>query len=131
MPSIQDDRKCFVCGPENPVGLHLIFEESAGGIHTRMRFATHFQGWQGITHGGLISTLLDEVMAKAVQARGLYGVTAEMTVRFRKPVPTEKEVVVSGRVTEQRGRLVFTEGEIADTEGNILASAQARFYIKE
>jgi len=130
MPSIQDDRKCFVCGPDNPAGLHLNFTESEEGITTRMRFNAHFQGWQGITHGGLVSTLLDEVMAKAVQIRGLYGVTAEMTVRFRKPVPTEKEVVVSGRVTEQRGRLAFTEGEIADLDGNILASAQARFFVK-
>ena len=130
MPSIQDDRKCFVCGPDNPAGLHLNFTESEEGITTRMRFAPHFQGWQGITHGGLVSTLLDEVMAKAVQARGFNGMTAEMNVRFRRPVPTEKEVVVSGRVTEQRGRLVFTEGEITDLDGNILASSQARFFVK-
>lgn len=131
MPSIEDDKNCFVCGPDNPVGLHLTFQESEDEIHTRLRFPAHFQGWKGVTHGGLVSTLLDEIMAKAVQARGMYGVTAEMSVRFRRPVPTETDVVVSGRVTDQRGRLAFTEGEIADTEGNVLASAKARFFIKQ
>ena len=131
MPSIEDDRNCFVCGPDNPAGLHLNFQESEDEIYTRLRFAAHFQGWKGVTHGGLVSTLLDEIMAKAVQARGMYGVTAEMCVRFRRPVPTEIEVEVSGRVMEVRKRLVFTEGEIKDLDGSILASAKATFFIKE
>jgi len=131
MPSIEDDHNCFVCGPDNPAGLHLTFQETGSAIHTRMRFAAHFQGWKGVTHGGLVSTLLDEIMAKAVQARGMYGVTAEMCVRFRRPVPTETDVDVNGRVIETRKRLAFTEGEIKDLDGNILASAKATFYIKE
>jgi len=131
MPSIEDDKNCFVCGPGNPAGLHLEFDQSETGARTRLRFAAHFQGWKGVTHGGLVSTLLDEVMAKAVQARGLYGVTGEMCVRFRRPVPTETEVEVNGRVTEVRKRLAFTEGEIRDSDGNLLASAKATFFVKE
>lgn len=129
MTSIQDDSKCFVCGPDNPRGLQLDFDLSEEGARTRMRFPAYCQGWRGITHGGLVCTLLDEVMAKAGQAVGLDGVTAEMSVRFRRPVPTETEVLVSGRVTEIRGRLASTEAEITDMEGNVLASAQARFFV--
>jgi len=131
MTSIEDDSRCFVCGPDNPHGLKLDFDLSEEGARTRMRFPDYCQGWQGITHGGLVCTLLDEVMAKAGQAAGHDGVTAEMTVRFRKPVPTEAEVLVAGRITEIRGRLASTEAEITDGEGNVLASAKARFFIKD
>jgi uncharacterized protein (TIGR00369 family) len=86
-----------------------------------------FAGWKGITHGGLLSTVLDELMAHACLSTGAKAVTAEMTTRFLKAVPVGSQVRITGAVTAERGRVITTEGKLFDGEGTLAAEATARF----
>lgn len=125
---IENDRQCFCCGPDNEHGLHLLVAyPKPGAAEAELLIDPRFAGWKGITHGGLLSTVLDELMAHACLSAGAKAVTAEMTVRFRKAVPVGSRVRITGTVTSDRGTVVRTEGKLYDAEGNIAAEATARF----
>ncbi len=129
---LNDDHFCFACGKNNPDGLQIKFAYPQVG-QCRAEFVppAKFQGWQGILHGGIVSTLLDEALAHA--AGGSQGgggasgaVTAQLTVRFKKPVRIGEPVILTGRVLSDHGRMVEAESEITDRQGNILASAAGK-----
>jgi uncharacterized protein (TIGR00369 family) len=124
-----DDGNCFACGPTNPIGMHLHFERAgdAEGVRAQATLAAHYQGWRGIAHGGIVMALLDEAMAHAAGFAGHRGVTATVSVRFRKPVPLERPIVVRGRVTWQRRNVLGVEGNIFDEDGTLLAHAEGSF----
>ncbi len=124
-----DDGNCFACGPANPIGMHLHFDRAldAEGVVARLRLAPVYQGWRGIAHGGIVMALLDEAMAHAAGFAGHRGVTASVSVRFRKPVPLEAPIVVRGRVTWQRRRVLGVEGTVLDADGDVLARAEGSF----
>ncbi len=118
---------CFACGTLNAHGLHLALHAGDGRCWVDTVLDDRFEGWDGIAHGGIISTILDEVMAWAVIEHDLWGVTARMTVEFKKPVPIGRPIRGEGRVTSVRRRVVETEGELTDGEGNVLARATATY----
>jgi uncharacterized protein (TIGR00369 family) len=132
MDMIKDD-SCFCCGRANERGLRLsISYPEKGRAETSVVVPEWFSGWRGVTHGGLLSMVLDEVMAHSCLALGEQGtsaVTAEMTVRFLKPVPTGSRLRAEGRVTETRGRIIRTEGRLVGDDGAAAAEASARFII--
>lgn len=126
-PELKDDHFCFACGALNPDGLRLKFEYPEPGFcRTEWVPVRKYQGWQGILHGGIISTLLDEAFAHslggAARGAGLVAVTAEMTVRFEKPVRIGEKLVVEGRVLDEKGRVIHCESVIKDANGVQLAS---------
>jgi uncharacterized protein (TIGR00369 family) len=133
MTQVNDNDLCFVCGQDNPDGLRLVFGhgKSGEGVETTVVFEPKYQGWKGIIHGGLLSTLLDEVMVKAAAHAGHLCVTAELTVKFKKPAEVGVSYRVWGRVTSIRQKLVFTEGRVEDGDGGILATATAKFFSLE
>ena len=118
---------CFACGTLNAHGLHLALHAGDGRCWVDTVLDDRFEGWDGIAHGGIISTILDEVMAWAVIEHDLWGVTARMTVEFKRPVPIGRPIRGEGRVTSVRRRVVETEGELTDGEGNVLARATATY----
>lgn len=122
-----DDGRCFACGPENPIGMHLQFERSEDGVQAHATLGEQFQGWRGIAHGGIALALLDEAMAHAAGLAGHRGVTAGVTVRFRKPVPLEQVVEIRGRVTWQRRNVLGVEARVLDAGGTVLAHAEGSF----
>ena len=123
-----DDGNCFACGPENPIGLHLHFDRAdAEGVRSSALLASQFQGWRGIAHGGIVMALLDEAMAHAAGYAGHRGVTASVSVRFRRPVPLERAIEIRGRVTWQRRNVLGVEGKIFDESGTLLAEAEGSF----
>lgn len=130
MGDFTDDQNCFVCGARNAAGLHLEFVANplSGETEARLAFPVQLQGWQGTVHGGLLATVLDEAMVKAAGAAGHRCVTAEITVKYRKPAPTGAELTVSGRVNEARGRVLLAEGCIRDSQGGILAQAAGKLF---
>ena len=127
-------RQCFVCGVENPAGLHITFFETEpqttdSPVETRAEITVprHYQGYPGIVHGGIIATMLDEVASRTV-FRGSplrFVVTAKMNVRYRKPVPVETPLKLRGWVIADRVRVVEVGGEITNAEGVVLADALA------
>ncbi len=117
---------CFACGQNNPIGLKLTFEYSENQAISYYRVPEHFQGYEGITHGGIIATLLDEAMAKIILYKGVEAVTGEIVLKYRKPVPTEKEVKITGEIIQEKSRTVKTLGKI-EFDGHICVEAQATF----
>ena len=104
--SIEGPRKlerssCFACSPSNSRGLKLDFRVDEGGkMAAQWLPNADFEGFRGIAHGGIVSTVLDEAMAKAVAATGADALTAEMRVRFRHEVSTAIPVLVQGWIVD-------------------------------
>ncbi|HOW44702.1 MAG TPA: PaaI family thioesterase [Candidatus Aminicenantes bacterium] len=130
MKRFDDDQNCFVCGRKNVAGLQLEFRRDAAGgaAEADVAFPVQFQGWRCTVHGGLLATVLDETMVQAAAATGLKSVTAEITVKFRKPAMTGEPCRVSARLTGARGRIVFAEGRIVDSSGQELALATGKLF---
>ncbi len=108
---------CFCCGPRNPIGLKLTFEMLPDGrMRTYWTPRGEHQGFKGIVHGGLVSTLMDEVMIRLLYALGIRAVTAELSTRFLRPLRTGKRYRFESRLLEDRGRVVTAEAEAFDDE---------------
>lgn len=127
MPQLDSDTYCFACGPDNPMGLHMTFSDEGEDYVCRWTPQPHHQGWSRILHGGLVSTLLDEVMTWRLVSRGKKVVTAEITVRLKRPTPLDQELTIRGRLTSERRRYYETAGEIALPDGTVTATATAKF----
>jgi len=128
--NVENDRFCFVCGKENPEGLQVSPEVDAERHEARIRLSIprRFQGWRGIAHGGILSTLFDEATIYACLGISPQLVTAEITVRYRKPVPVETPVEVRARLVDRDRRGLRVEGEIV-VDGQVCASGKALVMI--
>jgi acyl-coenzyme A thioesterase PaaI-like protein len=124
---VVDDGRCFACGPQNEIGLKLKFAPAEDGVRSAIVVPQPFQGWRGIVHGGIVMTLLDEGMAHAAAAAGSRGVTAELTARFRAPVPIGEPLFVTGRVAWRRGRVFGLEAAVLAADGTLLAEGTGKF----
>ncbi len=120
-------KRCFVCGEENVCGLKAKFLWDGREVHTTVTASPNHEGYNGIYHGGIVASLLDEVMVKAILATGVLSVTAEMTVRFKKPVQIGETITYTGRIVESKGRLYTTEAEAVDSAGETVATATAKY----
>lgn len=119
---------CFACGELNEGGLRLLLHTSPAGAWTETTLAPTFQGWDAVAHGGIVCTLLDEVMAWSVIGRGTWGVTARLNVAFRRPIATGRLVRAEGRVVEDHGRAIRTTGRVLDpATGEEFATADGTF----
>lgn len=118
---------CLVCGPNNPAGLAAVFRREGGTSEARICGAKHHAGFPGIFHGGMVAALLDEAMWYALESQGFLGVTGELAVRYRRPVPLEVELAVRGRVVSRRGRMAQAAAQLSDLQGRVLAEAEGKF----
>ena len=118
---------CFVCGDQNKIGLKAVFLFDGKVARTTVTARRIFEGYKNIYHGGILSTLLDEVMIKAILAEDILAVTAEMTVKFKAPVPIGEELTFTGWITERRRRLLQTEGQATGKDGTIYATATGKY----
>ncbi|HEY3297970.1 MAG TPA: PaaI family thioesterase [Armatimonadota bacterium] len=123
---LQDGGMCFACGPKNPIGLKLKFEFEDGVYTARFTPGPEHQGYDLITHGGIVTTLLDEAMAKLVFVQGHFAVTAEINVRFRRPAMVGDELTVTGRVLAEAHRLLDCAAEIRNSNGELIAEASGK-----
>ena len=125
---VLEPHNCFACGTLNVHGLGLELHASDDRCWAELVLPERFQGWEGIAHGGIVSTILDEVMAWALVDHDMWAVTARMTVEFKRPVPIGRPIRGEGRVARIRRRLVDAEGVILDpADGTILARSEATF----
>jgi uncharacterized protein (TIGR00369 family) len=128
LPSVRVDHACFGCGKDNPNGLRLHFDLTDDGVVAPFVPQPEHQGFDGIVHGGIISTVLDEAMAWATTSAGVWTVTAEMCVRFKRPLSVGESTTVTARVAENRRRIVAASGKLTlDRDGTIVATATATF----
>ena len=128
--AIERDNSCFCCGVENERGFHLEFAYPVEGeAESTLLVPEWCAGWKGVTHGGFLTMLMDELMAHACIAYAASAVTAEMTTKFRKPVPTGSTIRIVGRAESPRGRVISTRGWIYSAGGLALAEASAKFIV--
>jgi uncharacterized protein (TIGR00369 family) len=120
---------CFGCGGANARGMQLTFEQDDASRRIRgsFRLTADYQGGTGFVHGGIVATLLDEVMAKVSRFEGDHAVTGELTIEYVQPVPVDKDVIVEGWEVARNGRNLLREGEIRDASGAVLARGKGRF----
>jgi acyl-coenzyme A thioesterase PaaI-like protein len=126
-------RMCFVCGESNPAGVRVRFYEQAdGSVLARFRGADEHQGYPGRMHGGVISAIMDETMARAnMTAAGdtALGITVTLTLRYCKPVPLETDLTAVARVTKEWPRMFEGRAELHLPDGEVAAEATGR-YVK-
>lgn len=124
---LQDDGGlCFACGPNNPIGLKLKFAFEGDRYVTRFTPRLEHQGYEGITHGGILSTVLDEAMAKLVYEKGCLAVTTDLRIRLRKAVQTGEELTVSGWIVSEGRRTIECAAEARNPKGEVVAEAEGR-----
>jgi uncharacterized protein (TIGR00369 family) len=123
-------RMCLVCGTENRAGLKARFYElDDGELLGVFRPLEEHQSYPGRLHGGIASAILDETIGRAIMVTqpGTWGVTAELTIRYRKPVPLEGDVRVVARITRDAGRLFEGTGEIRLPDGSVAVEASGKY----
>ncbi len=126
------DNRCFGCSPSNPRGLQLDFT-CVGERAVEVRFCAepNLCGATGILHGGIQATLLDEVLGAACHMafrdEQVNFVTAEFSLRYRRPATVETVLVVRGEVLRVEGRDIWARGAIRDEVGEKLTTAEARW----
>jgi acyl-coenzyme A thioesterase PaaI-like protein len=119
-----DTSYCFVCGENNPKGLHIKVFYEGKIAKTRYIFSPEYQGWKGIIHGGLITTLLDEIMAYAA-ARETPAVTIHLNVTFRHALHPGEEVEVAGWIKNRSNRKIEAEAVMKRlADGKVIATAE-------
>ena len=121
---------CFVCGGKNPRGLHLRFF-TCGDRQAQAEWTPEesLTGYEGVVHGGIIGTVLDEILGWSVSlVCDRFTVTGELTVRYLKPVPAGRTYTFTARSVEDRKRYWIAEGEMRDAEGTVYARGQGKFF---
>lgn len=103
----QINQMCFGCGPYNPIGLHLTFEQDGEMIYTEFTGTEMHQGYHGVIHGGIVSSILDEVMANHLYILGYTTMTAELEVRFSHALPIGQPIRFYSRVKSLRRHRVY------------------------
>lgn len=116
---------CFICGLENPVGLHLhIYEVEPGVVETSYTAPEHFQGYPGVLHGGIVGAMIDEIAGRAHMGsdpnhpRFMY--TAKLEVKYRQNVPVGKRLKIIGKAGKSKSRSAEAWAGIYDAETNLL-----------
>lgn len=121
-------RMCFVCGRENSIGLHMhFFADADGCVYADYVPREEEQGYPGVVHGGLLTTMLDELIGRTAIASDLWCMTAKLEVRFKKPVPLGAPLKLKGEITKKSGRLLEGHGEIRLIDGSLAVEARGTY----
>ena len=129
MRELPQSKSCFVCGVANPLGLALRFQDDGRLVTARFKFRPQHVGFAETVHGGLIATVLDEVMVWVCGVRtGRFAYCAELNVRFLQPVRPGIEVVATGElVANRRDRLFTARGELRSGAETMHALASGKY----
>jgi uncharacterized protein (TIGR00369 family) len=119
---------CFVCGESNPKALNVRFYADEQGACVPLVLREEQMGYPGIAHGGALMSILDELMGwAATMQTGEFSVSAEINTRFLKPVPLHTPLTARAQMTQRRGRVWYTHGEIADEKGTVYVRATGKY----
>jgi uncharacterized protein (TIGR00369 family) len=125
---LTDNDNCFACGSKNAGGMQLSFSCSDDGqtVETTFVPGEQFQGWAGIVHGGIIVTLLDEIMAKAAVHRGLTVLTGEISARFRAQAKVGEPLRCTGKIDTVKKNIIYASARILSGSGSLVAEGSAK-----
>ena len=129
MTQLPHTHSCFVCGESNSIGLNLRFETDGRTVQTRFKPRTEHVGFKKVVHGGIIATLMDEIMvwACAVQTKR-FAYCAELTARFLAPLRPDEETIATGElVANRRDKIFEAKADVKNLAGNLLACASGKY----
>ncbi|MBP7737030.1 MAG: PaaI family thioesterase [Spirochaetes bacterium] len=126
-----DTHTCFGCSGRNPSGLKMEFHSDGAAVYSVLSIPPHLCGWNDLAHGGVVSTVLDEVMSwSSMHLLKRYILTKSITVDFLKPVWTGRRMVAEGKVRERTGeREAVIEGLLYDDAGTLCARSTGTFAL--
>jgi acyl-coenzyme A thioesterase PaaI-like protein len=127
LPPVPGAEWCFGCGPRNPFGLHPVFHVEQGRVTAEFRARPEHQGFRGLVQGGILTAMLDEVMARAVWAEGVFAVTGRLEAFFRKPTPIDTPLRAVGEITDRRGRVYELRGWLELPDGSVAVEGTGTF----
>ena len=121
-------RSCFVCGESNPHGLQLHSRVEGDTVRLTHTAREADLGWRHIVHGGILMTLMDEVMTWAAIIRFGHGcVAAEISIKLKHPVASAEVITVEGCVVKAQSRLLLTESQVLSHNGTVVATASGKY----
>ena len=126
-----NDAYCFACGKDNPIGLKLEFTDENGKCVARKILAKEYEGYDGIAHGGILGTMLDEVMVQYLHRRGENAVTAKLETRYRQQTPIGEMLTIIGWEESRKGSFVKMKGQVILSDGTVTVEATAQMSITE
>ncbi len=122
---------CFVCGRDNPSGLHMsFFDDGNAMVMSKVTPPKHCEGYPGVLHGGIVATILDEVVGRVAMVKDhhRFMMTVKLLTKYRHPVPMGQEITavgeairINGRIGKAEGRLILADGTIACEAEMVLA----------
>ncbi len=123
-----DANHCFVCGPDNPIGLQLSFHLNNDICRSEFTPQNNHCGYDGVTHGGIIYSALDDVMANWLFLKGVRAYTAKCNIRYKGPLPVGTTVALEGICIKEKARLAILQGKmIRQDNGELVAETEASF----
>lgn len=126
-----NSKLCFVCGLKNNFGIHTHFYVTENQeLIALFTPSEEHQSYPGRLHGGIATAVLDETIGRAILNRyeeEVWGVTIELNVKFKKPLPLKEELKVIGRITSENSRMFEGTGEIILSNGEVAATAYGKY----
>ncbi len=127
-----DADHCFVCGPDNPHGLKITFALNDGICRGRFTPAGHHAGFDQITHGGIVFSVLDDAMGNWLFLQGARAFTAKCEIRYRQPLPVATTIDIECQLKLRKRRLVVLESRaIRSDDQTIVAEAEGSFMLED
>lgn len=122
-----DSNACYVCGKQNPRGLHLDFSEVDGRVETTFQPGPEHQGWPGYLHGGILYTVLDETMGRVGLTIGAWTMSGRIEIRYRESAPIDQPLRIVASLVRDIGRALEVQGFAQRADGSIAAEASGLY----
>ncbi|MEE4184960.1 MAG: PaaI family thioesterase [Gammaproteobacteria bacterium] len=131
-PAAADNaRHCFVCGPDNPLGMRIAFRIENGVCRGEFTPPAHLCGFDGVTHGGVLFSLLDDVMANWLFLQGEPAYTGKCEIRYRQPAAIGERLLLEGELLSRKGRVAQLRGTLTRArDAAVVAEATATFFVQ-
>ena len=125
--NLKDTKKfCFGCGVNNPIGLKLKFHFDGQVCKTEFIPKEYHQGFDGVVHGGITATILDEAVANLFYQQNRVAMTAELTIKYHYPLRVGKKYYIEAEIEKQRGILTYSTAYVYDENGKKMVTAKAK-----
>jgi uncharacterized protein (TIGR00369 family) len=121
---------CFVCGKDNPIGLNIAFFRDQDKIKAEFLPESKHQGFKGIVHGGILFSILDEIMGRtALITRDVMTMTVEINIKYRKKALVGEKIIFAAQMTKDLGRMIEAQAEARSEDGTLLTEAKGKFIV--
>lgn len=130
MEALPGYKNCFVCGKDNPFGLNVTFLKDKNEVRAELIPESKHQGFKGIIHGGILFSILDEIMGRtAVITKRVMTLTVEINIKYRKKAKVGEKIIFTAHMTKDLGRMIEAQGQVCKEDGTLLAEAKGRFIV--